>query len=188
MVISQSAGRWHAAATGLPADATDFYDARISSISCPSIGNCLAVGTYSSRQDEFSSFAVTETDGRWRRPVRTSIAPANAARLANLELDSVTCTRPGVCLAVGNYTSRNRGLLMMAAVDAGGRWTRAKEITLPGDAHSSVKNEIFADGGAVACPSSGNCTSVGSYQHGITPSGVPVTSADAAQIAPPGGH
>ena len=46
MVISQSAGRWHAAATGLPADATDFYDARIASISCPSTGNCLAVGTY----------------------------------------------------------------------------------------------------------------------------------------------
>jgi hypothetical protein len=149
MVISQSAGRWHAAATGLPADATTFLDAGITSVSCPSIGQCLAVGTYSSRRDKISSFAVTETGGRWRRPVRTTIAPTNAARLSDLELDSVTCTRPGVCLVVGNYTSRRLGLLLMAAVDTGGKWTRAKEIALPGDARSNPRNGIFAGGGAV---------------------------------------
>ncbi|HEY3906972.1 MAG TPA: hypothetical protein VGM14_23910 [Streptosporangiaceae bacterium] len=188
MVITQSASRWRAAEVGVPADDSRFGDFRLASISCPGVGSCVAVGTYSSREDNSSSFAVTEAGGRWRRPVRVTVVPANTARLSHLQLESVTCTKPGTCLAAGNYTNRSHGSLMMAAVLTDGKWTRASEITLPGGVRSTQQNGIWAGGGVVDCPSSGNCTAVGLYTHGTNASGFSMTSADAAQIAPPGGR
>jgi hypothetical protein len=108
--------------------------------------------------------------------------------LSQLELDSVTCTRPGSCLAGGGYTNRSHGRLALEAIETSGKWTRASEIMLPGDVRSTQQNGILADDPAVDCPRTGHCTAVGSYEHGIAARGFSKSSADAAQIASPGGR
>jgi len=172
MLISQTAGRWHRAARlKPPRDASAYPFATVQSVSCTGPGACLAVGKYQvQRAGRWASFAVTESGGRWRRTVAMPVVPANADWDPQPTLDSVTCSKPGSCLALGSYYARRgAGTALMIVVESNGKWTAATEIRRPaGVPHDK---HAYSAGGSIACTRSGYCAAVSQYQDGANSHG-----------------
>lgn len=173
-------GQWVAATTGLqlPAGASTVIDDRaggespfmgFSGLSCPTAGNCTAVGGYVESHPDFQGVIFTEHDGVWSNGIKAP-APAGAAHyndpmeLIN-PLNAVSCATANDCAAVGSFLKGNsqtqHGLLL---AEHQGKW-KATAISLPRGA--SARGGVYLT--SVSCPSSGNCVAVGYYgSHGKT--------------------
>jgi hypothetical protein len=177
--LDETGGEWAAGAgLQLPAGAATTVDDRgggaspflgFTGLSCPSAGNCTAVGGYVDSHSDFQGAIFTERDGTWARGIKAPV-PANAAHNTDpMELlnptASVSCAAPEECAAVGWFTTGRteiqRGLLL---AEHRGTW-RASAISLPAGARAS--GGVFLT--SVACPSRGSCVAVGYYAaHGKT--------------------
>ena len=97
-----------------PADSAGLLDAN--SISCPSTGNCVAVGVSHSTlgSGSWTPFIDEETNGVWATvpvPLPNDAAPYSAGSVGN-QLFTVTCVTPGNCVAVGTYKLANEAIVM----------------------------------------------------------------------------
>ncbi len=166
-LLSESAGVWGSGVeVSLPADASVHPgpSVRLGRLSCPSAGNCTAVGSYADIAGNLRGFLVGETAGTWSAvPVLPSL-PANAA--ANPEepmsMGGVSCTSAGNCTAVGDYTDSSGDLEGFLWTETAGVWGTGVEVTPPANAASDPLVERYGQG-ALSCPSAGNCTAVGDY-------------------------
>jgi hypothetical protein len=147
-------------AASLPADAVTGTDQIVSlnSVSCPSAGNCSAVGSYLTKTGHLEGLLVSEKAGRWQ-PGIAPVLPANATASQGVSLNSVSCTSAGNCSAVGSYddSSGSEGLLL---TETAGTWGAGVEAAVP--ATATVTGQ-YASLYSVSCPSDGNCTAVGNY-------------------------
>ncbi len=130
-------------------------------ITCPSAGNCAAGGAYAAGGGNFGAFVVTEKDGTWQ-PAREVAGALNTAHLAFV--DTISCPKAGDCAAGGSYSARagrnsNAAFLSQAFVvtEKDGAWQPAREVA------GALNTEGDAETVAVACPSTGSCTAIGSY-------------------------
>jgi hypothetical protein len=108
-VVSQSGGRW-GRAEEVPGTAKLNVGglAMVSSISCPSAGNCAAGGTYQtynppgSGYNSYQAYVVSERDGRW---AKAETVPGIVALFPppdeNNHVTSVSCASAGNCTAGG---------------------------------------------------------------------------------------
>lgn len=119
------------AATGTPVWSTPGpYDSGLatdpgfSSIACPSVGNCVAVGgvDVSGAPSANGSLASTpvfavESGGTWGQTLSVFQLPPNASTSAGAsdELESVSCSGASSCVAVGRYSNSMGGTDAMAA-------------------------------------------------------------------------
>ena len=156
LVLTETAGVWAALEAPLPANANATVDAELYAVSCPSVGNCTAVGNYVDSASVFQGLMLTETGGVWATGVELTL-PANAN--ANAILGFVSCASPGNCTATGNYRDTANALRGVLVTQSGGTWATGVEATPP--ANSSAVPA--AAGGSVSCASAGECTAVGSY-------------------------
>lgn len=147
----------------LPANAASTsQNVSINSVSCPSVGNCSAVGTYLDSSGNTQGLLLTETAGSWATGVEAAL-PANAASTNRfVEVSSVSCASAGNCTAVGTYLDNSindngEGLLL---TETAGSWAKGVEAVLPGNASSINQNVQLP---SVSCASAGNCTAVGGY-------------------------
>ena len=124
----------------------------LSSLACSSRGDCEAIVDYNPDAPGPATVA-TETAGVWRQA--TQISPPMGTSFA--VLDSLACTTPGDCVAVG--TADNRPML---AVQTHGAWAPARAVAPPAGVHFT-SNEGVGHLFSVACPSAGNCVAVGNY-------------------------
>ena len=152
-----SLGTGAVAGASLESNLNAVQDADLFSVSCPSAGNCTAVGHYGTAEDH-GTLMWSETDGSWG-PGLTATLPANAQAGAgglppSADLFWVSCASAGNCAAVGDYydSSGQDGLLV---TESAGRWAQAVEAPLPVGVTSPV---VVTD---VSCASPGNCTAVG---------------------------
>ncbi len=177
-MLEQTAGHWAAgAALRLPADASPYGDPErgdapffgFNGLSCPSAGNCTAVGGYLGTSDVELGLILTERNGNWSRGVGAPLPPRAVPNSDPNEFDSpiasVSCAAPDDCAAVGSYVLKvggtPHGLLL---TERGGTW-KATTLALPAGAQAS--GGVFLT--SVACPSRGNCIAIGSYaSHGKT--------------------
>ena len=179
-VFDETGGLWAPAGVGLqlPAGASTGIDDRaggaspfmgFSGLSCPSAGNCTAIGGYVESQPDFQGVIFTEHDGVWSNGIKAP-APAGAAHyndpmeLIN-PLNAVSCATANDCAAVGSFlkgdSQTQHGLLL---AEHEGRW-KASAIVLPRGSRAS--GGVFLT--SVSCPSRGNCVAVGYYaEHGKT--------------------
>jgi hypothetical protein len=113
-IVSEEDGTWGTATAipGLTALNTG-HTSYMQTISCVSIGNCGASGTYTGAPDNAQSFLANETNGTW--------GPATAIRgLAKLKakssyVNSLSCASPVSCSAVGGFSaSGNNGTLIVS--------------------------------------------------------------------------
>jgi len=144
---------------------------QINSLSCPSSGNCTAVGDYLDGVDHGQGLLFTEAGGVWATGTEAPL-PANAGfnpldPANNTGVVNVRCVSAGNCTAVGLYTDatdNDRGLLL---TERGGKWQRGVEARLPSDVMPPVKNRKTVEDNlvilSVACTSVGNCYAVGNY-------------------------
>jgi hypothetical protein len=163
-----AAGSWGRAITvpGLDALNKGRY-AGVLSVSCPTPGNCAAVGDYRDGSRHQQGFVVSERYGRWHQAVE---APGLGAlnKNGNAEVSSVSCASPGYCAAGGYYgnhgsnpydVTSGRGFVVS---ERNGRWHRAVEV--PG--LRALNKGGNAEVSSVSCASRGYCAAVGFYTDG----------------------
>ena len=168
-VVDEVNGVWGTAVpiTTPPSTSTNSFSS-IRFISCPSDGNCSAVGefSYTSRNSNWDqSFVVDETDGVWKSAVQVP-GLQSLAKYGGVELSSIDCGAPGSCSTGGTYSLRTtHGLhsYPWVANEVDGVWGVAISV--------SGASELFAgsDGttmSAISCSRPGYCTAIGYYAVG----------------------
>lgn len=88
-------------------------------VSCASMGNCTAAGTYPETSGTVQGLLLTETSGTWSPGVQTTL-PANASANQGVDLSSVSCPSAGSCTAVGVYRDTAgslQGLLLTEPIE-----------------------------------------------------------------------
>ena len=144
-IVNQVNGTWGAArqVRGLAALNTG-QDATISSVACPSRGNCSVGGSYGVPNGLSCcvphAFMVSEVKGRWGR---AHLIPGMST------VGQVSCPSAGNCGAAG-------GGLVVSQVN--GVWGRPKRITGPRTSFGQVTITV------VSCAAPGNCSAAGFHQ------------------------
>jgi len=139
-------------------------NAQVTSVSCPSAGNCAAVGYYgdSSTTASTQAFAADEVNGtRGNASEIPGTAALNTGDSA--AATSVSCPSAGNCAAVGYYGdggNGGNGAQAFVAIEVNGSWDSATEI--PGTA--ALNTGDFAHVASVSCPSPGDCAAGGWYE------------------------
>ena len=155
-VMNQTNYVWDASPTPLsfPTYPSNNY---LQSISCPSAGNCTAIGSNNAN----FGIAIEERNGSWQEGTNL----ANPPGYATAQLTSVSCSSPGNCTAVGSVSDHApdgapvHGVPIILEQGAGitesnGVWGAYSIIPNPTGETVSVLN-------GVSCTSPGNCTAVG---------------------------
>jgi hypothetical protein len=177
--LDESGGNWGGGVgLRLPAGAATTVDYRgggaspflgFSGLSCPSAGNCTAVGGYVDAHGDFQGAIFKEHHGLWLPGIKAPV-PGNAGHNTDpMELlnpmVAVSCGAPDDCAAVGwfvvNHSETQHGLLL---TEHSGHW-KGSAIFLPAGARAP--GGVFLT--SVSCPSRGNCVAAGYYAgHGKT--------------------
>jgi hypothetical protein len=133
-------------------------DAEFNSVSCPTDENCTAVGSFTNSDGNTEAFTMTSTGGEWNtaQPAQFS----HDFQSDNSNLNEVSCSSPGYCIAVGSFTNSdgNTEAFTMTSID--GEWDTARPAQFEDGIQS---DEPYADFTSVSCPTDGNCTAVGSF-------------------------
>jgi hypothetical protein len=132
--------------------------ANLYSLSCPSSGNCSAVGSYLVKQNHNRAIVVDEKNGKWGK---VEALPGLTARDEGLNTGAfdVSCASPGNCSAGGTHSAGRNQLLIFVANERDGVWGRA--LTIPGD--SALETGDFAYLSTISCASPGNCSAGGEF-------------------------
>jgi len=138
------------------------------SVSCPSDGNCVAVGQFSDSSGGYDAFEVVERDGVWGDAVPANFATGAQSVNSNANLNSVSCSSANNCEAIGQYTNSSGSTEPFVSSDVNGTWTSAP-VTFPqGDESSSSApspDYTDADGDtSISCASSKYCAAVGQFE------------------------
>jgi hypothetical protein len=93
------------------------------------------------------------------------LAALNAGRDATIS--ALSCASPGNCGAGGSYTSRLGYTQAFAVTQKDGTWGQAQQV--PGTVALNAGGQYGAGAAitAIACPSAGDCTAVGSYEDSL---------------------
>jgi CHAP domain len=158
-VVNQVNGTWDNAEE-VPATATlnTGGSAQVTSVSCPSAGNCTAGGDYEGRGYNYEVFVVSEVNGTWGSAEEIpGIAVLNAHHLANV--NSLSCASAGNCSVGGWYTDSSDSNQAFVVSEANGVWGTAEEV--PGTAALNTDGSALVN--SMSCASPGNCSAVGFY-------------------------
>jgi hypothetical protein len=142
----------------LPSDAAATPGVSLSSISCPSLGECDAVGDYQDSGSDQQGLLLTETGGAWQPGAAVQL-PADAAANPRATLSSVSCASAGDCDAVGDYADSAGDRQGLLATETGGGWAQGVEPVLPADAGSTT----FVQLSSVSCSVPSSCVATGRY-------------------------
>jgi hypothetical protein len=136
----------------------------LAALSCPSAGNCVAVGSYRNRSLHRQAFIVAQRHGAWGK----AIAVPGLASLNKFAagLTGLSCPTAGNCGAGGFYQTRSRRTAVFLISEVRGVWSHP--VTPPGIA--ALPGEVPAVGlpfgvgiGPISCPTPGNCGVIGTY-------------------------
>jgi hypothetical protein len=89
LLLSERNGTWKASPLVLPAKANASTGVFLTSVSCPSRGNCLAVGYYAGK-GKTHGLIVRERAGKWGRAANAAL-PKGASSQSHTFLNSVSC-------------------------------------------------------------------------------------------------
>jgi hypothetical protein len=132
--------------------------AMINQVSCPSPGDCVAAGQYSTAANHQQGFVVSERNGVWGKAIEVpGLGSLNAGGQASV--DSLSCAAPGDCSAGGQYTDKHGNGQAFVATETGYVWGKAIEV--PGSARLDVTGG--ADVGSMSCTRPGDCSAGGEY-------------------------
>jgi hypothetical protein len=166
LLLRETAGKWgNGTEAALPATAvTQRQSVFLNSVSCPSNGNCTAVGGYQDGSG-LEALTVTESDGAWQTGVEVALpADANSTQ-PTAGLTEVSCASVGNCSAVGEYGNSSGNEPGLLVTETAGTWGKGVEATLPANA---AVTEQFVGLFSISCSSAGSCTAVGTYNTAVS--------------------
>lgn len=159
------------ASAGEPA-ATD-PQASVTAVSCPSAGDCTAVGTYEDAAGAFVALQVSEVGGQWQAASALSL-PGDASTSPDgsgdpiqndLYVNGVSCSSAGDCTAVGSYDATGANdMQAFTSTEVAGAWEPGAETTLPSDVDGGAATNPQAALDSVTCQSAGDCLAAGTYE------------------------
>ena len=154
-------GTWHRAAQiALPRGAIPGTFTAITSISCPTAGQCLGVGQYPVSATQSRAMAVTESNGRFGRAVPITTVPRGSSVRSSTYLLGVSCQPSGLCLAVGGGRNSAGHSVAMYLVRSAGHW-HAAFLAQPRGATSGRRQLSVLY--SVSCTGRFHCSVVGYY-------------------------
>ena len=154
MTATETAGSW-APATEItvPANSAPDPSARFNGVSCPSAGDCTAVGSYWDGTTR-RPMVATETSDTWGQAFEVTTTNSG-------ELNAV-CPTPDNCTAAGEADDDGFGDEQpMTATETSGTWGPPSGMTLPGQTDS-----FGTSFSGISCLAPGDCSAVGSYYDG----------------------
>lgn len=161
-ITQSSDGTWtDATLVEFPEGAQNTYrDAKLLSVSCPSVGSCTAVGHYASSDNSTKPLVVTSTAGSWGAPIAVDFPSGTVPAEYYAELKKVSCSSPGNCTAVGFYYEGDGDYQAFTVSSTNGVWSTARTVVFP---PNTLNAHAVAEAQDVSCPSDGNCTVVGYF-------------------------
>jgi hypothetical protein len=162
-VVDEVGGVWQKALeVTLPANAAPSSQVSdLHSISCPSAGNCSAVGAYSVSANPNplqEAFAVNEIAGHWQNATEITL-PTGANFNPFAALSQISCASAGNCSAAGSYIDANNIDRALVASEVKGTW-RAGTAVLPPTNASQYAGATLSE---ISCAGAGDCAAVGTY-------------------------
>jgi hypothetical protein len=150
MVLSAANGAWTPGSTITPPSGAGVTASSLNSVSCTSVGSCIAVG------DDVNSGAhhpivAIETSNTWTSASELTGLPSGAS---GGSLSGVSCVN-GYCAAVGSATVSGSPVPITYSTTTG-TFGSASLVPLPAGAQAGTL-------AAVGCTTPGNCVGVGSY-------------------------
>ncbi|HET9060634.1 MAG TPA: hypothetical protein VFN61_11990, partial [Acidimicrobiales bacterium] len=103
LIWTETGGKWSTAfEPSIPTENTTVpTQDSLASVSCPSVGNCSAVGAFGDKEQLYG-LAVDESAGTWGTGTQVQ-PPQGASSTTSMSLTSVSCTSGGNCSATGYY-------------------------------------------------------------------------------------
>lgn len=141
---------------GAPVSATS---ANPVAISCPSAGNCAAVGGYASTAGNgyTQPFVVNEKSGKWGSAM--ALPGFSALKAEAGSLVSISCPSVGNCSSGGIYRTKAGNSEDFVASEKNGAWGKPEEIA----GTSSLQSPGSPGLVGVSCGAVGSCSAVGGY-------------------------
>jgi uncharacterized protein (DUF2147 family) len=162
-VADEVNGTWHHSIEVTTAAAANFDPfITLNQISCASSTNCVAVGSFIDSNDVTQGLIVNEIKGAWSKGVALSL-PSSASAYAGASLSEVDCVRDSNCTVVGTFSTTSGAVQGLSAHGAHGAWSRAKELTMPGNANTNPHVFLYGYDG-ISCATATSCSIGGQYQ------------------------
>jgi hypothetical protein len=159
-------GAWAPVLASLPPNAAADPDAQLHAISCATTNSCVAVGTYQSNDAAVERPPLIEVlSGSAWTPLEAALPPGAGSG----DLNGVSCSADGSCVAVGTYNVMRdaSGLVIedtlpLVETLASGTWTPSEGATPAAAATAILDAESVQFLGAF-CDPAGLCQAVGTY-------------------------
>jgi hypothetical protein len=136
--------------------ALDIGGGEVSSMSCPSAGNCSADGWYLDTHRHGQGWVANEVNGTWRTAEEIpGLQALNKGWRA--EPMSVSCASAGNCSASGFYVDGFLHGQAFVVDEVNGTWGKAQEVA----GKLNLGGEAVLE--SVSCASAGNCSGGGGY-------------------------
>ena len=159
-VASETGGTWHQAIEVPGTAALDQGNqARVTSVSCPAAGTCVAGGWYVDSTRHTQAFVAAETGGTWHQAIELPGTAALEGGRPWAEVTTLSCPAPGDCLAGGFYRGHSGGLESLVATESGGTWQAATELAGTGTLNKDGDGQVSS----VSCAAPGDCLAGGDY-------------------------
>jgi hypothetical protein len=164
VIVADSRQRWFEPRTiALPPNALHGRGqrAQLASVACPAAGSCVAIGSYVDSSGASREMVLGQSRGAWAGARELLLSSTGAS----VSLSSLACHTVGSCVAVGSQedsqsTEGFYGSHPIVVSETDGSWAPPLQIALPAGA-SGARSATLS---SVACPGSGSCTAVGSYE------------------------
>ena len=124
LMLTWAAGKWARVAVPLPSGAAANPQAAVSSVACPTVTRCMAVGSYMDTAGHQQAALLAWSGTNWT--ARRAPLPTNAGSNPWASLNTVSCPTSTLCTAGGRYenaASTNLGLLLTWSA---GHWKAAQ--------------------------------------------------------------
>ena len=141
--------------------------AKFNSVSCSTPGDCTAVGDYTNAANDETAMSAVEANGAWGAITPTVFAAGTQNSTPLSVLNSVSCAGPLDCTAVGIVMDPHTHMQPFSMTLTKGTWTRARVAVFARGAQDATPQAAYS---SVSCTSPGNCTAVGAYNIGSSPS------------------
>ena len=169
LIDTLTGGQWSGQTAPQPSDADTHQNVELGSVSCPSVGACVAAGQFENSLGGTAIEALQQSGPTWTAVVAPvpGDAVTGASESVLLPFESVgmgiglSCASTGTCLLVGRYASSTGGPGGLLDSLNGGVWSSAA-AALPGNAGSGAGRNVDMIG--VSCPAVGGCVGVGAYE------------------------
>ena len=149
-VVSEAHGVWGEVVE--IAQSLEKDGAQITSIACPSDGNCSAVGLYVDSEDDPQALVIEESAGVWQ-PAQEVAGSLNVGGYA--ELKSISCSSTGDCSAGGFYANEHGALVGLVDTETGGSWDSGHAVA------TSPISDGLAEINSISCPALDGCAAGG---------------------------